>query len=208
MAVRSIRLKQIAQRLKLPLYGPDMEIQGLGLCNRTTVYPSILSYITAKNYLPNALDNSGVKALILTQECYRSLDEECKQRFSWLISDKPEEDFYRIHDWLGKQTDFYEKPDFSPLIGTNCEIHPTAVIENGVVIGNNVTIGPHSVIRRKTRIDNDTYIGCCTVIGSSGFQIIRTAEGTPFNAWHAGGTHIGSQVWIGDNVTDRFLRKT
>ena len=193
-------LSEIAKQLNVPLYNADVEINGLGLCNRPTVYPSILSYITSSEYLKNALNNPHVRALVISEKQYLQLKPECHDRFSFLISDAPEEDFYRLHKWLYEATDFYEKNDFEPIIGKDCRIHKSVVIENGVVIGDRVTIGPYSIVNRNSRIGNDTHIGCCSVIGSAGFQIFYTREGVPFNAVHVGGTVIGNKVWIGDHV--------
>ena len=85
-----------------------------------------------------------------------------------------------------------------PIIGDNCDIHPSAVIENGVRIGNNVEIGPNSVVRRGTVIDDNVYIGCCSVIGSEGFQGIK---GYPRMIKHVGGTHLCHDAYVGDNTT-------
>ena len=200
MAHRSILLSEIAAWLDVPLHNADLEINGLGLCNRKTVYPSILSYITSLDYLEKARWNANVKALLLTEEQYSTLSVECKERFSFLLSNKPEDDFYRLHEWLYASTDFYEKKTFSPVIGRDCKIHRSAVIEDGVVIGDRVSIGPNSIVERNSRIGNDVYIGSHSVIGCAGFQILRTKEGRPYNSIHVGGTLIGNKVWIGNHV--------
>lgn len=200
MARRSIPLSEIAAWLNVPLYNADLEINGLGLCNRTTVYPSILSYITSLDYLGKALLNTNVKALLLSEEQYQALPPAYNERFSFLVSETPEDDFYRSHEWLYASTDFYGEKDFSPIIGRDCKIHRSAVIEDGVVIGDRVTIGANSIVEKNSRIGNDVHIGSHSVIGCAGFQILRTRDGVPYNSTHVGGTVIGNNVWIGNHV--------
>ena len=43
-------------------------------------------------------------------------------------------------------------------IGENCEIHPTAIIEDGAIIGKNVKIGPYSVIGKNVKIGDNCVI--------------------------------------------------
>ena len=200
MKERSILLSEIAEHFGVPMINGDIEINGLGLCNRTSVYPSILSYVTSTEYIAAAKNNPSIKALFISKNHYESISGY-KDRFSFCISDSPEEDFYNAHAWLYDVTDFYEKPDAPPVIGRDCRIHKSAIIENGTVIGDHVTIGANSIIHSNSRIGNNTYIGCNSIIGSVGFQIIYTAQGTPFNTRHVGGTIIGNHVWIGDLVT-------
>lgn len=188
---------RIAKYLNVPLVGGDVEIHGLGLCNRPSEHAPVLSYATSAAYVRTASDNTQVGALLLTAECCDLLDG----RMPCLVSRSPEEDFYKVHEWLRRHTDFYEIPDFAPRIGEGCDIHPTAVIENGVVIGDRVEIGAHSVVKRNTGVGNDVRIGCCSVVGSVGFQIVRDGDGVPFDVWHAGGVEIGDHVWIGNQVT-------
>ncbi len=200
MKERSILLSEIAEHFGVPMINGDIEINGLGLCNRTSVYPSILSYVTSTEYIAAAKNNPSIKALFISKNHYESISGY-KDRFSFCISDSPEEDFYKAHAWLYDVTDFYEKPDAPPVIGRDCRIHRSAIIENGTVIGDHVTIGANSIVHSNSRIGNNTYIGCNSIIGSAGFQILYTSEGVPFNSIHVGGTIIGDKVWIGDHVT-------
>ena len=47
-------------------------------------------------------------------------------------------------------------------------------------------------------IDDNVYVGCCSVIGSEGFQAIR---GYGKMVKHVGGTHLCHDVYVGDNAT-------
>jgi UDP-3-O-[3-hydroxymyristoyl] glucosamine N-acyltransferase len=46
------------------------------------------------------------------------------------------------------------------------KIHPTAVIEEGVVLGTGVTIGPYAVLERGVTVGNGTRIGAHAVLGA------------------------------------------
>ncbi len=49
-------------------------------------------------------------------------------------------------------------------IGDNCEIHPTAIIEDGAIIGNNVKIGAYSIIGQNVKIGDNCEIKAHVVI--------------------------------------------
>lgn len=200
MDKRKAKLSELTDLVGCHYIGDDISINGLNLCNRPTKYSSILGYTTSSKFFDAILQNNSLKALVITaplkEELETFLDE--KKELSYIIADNAEFLFYDIHHalWLTKL--FYDYDDTKPIIGENCDIHPSAVIENGVRIGNNVTIGPNSVIRRSTVIDDNVYIGCCSVIGSEGFQGIK---GYPKMIKHVGGTHLCHDAYVGDNTT-------
>ena len=155
----------------------DIEINGLGLCNRTSVYPSILSYVTSTEYIAAAKNNPSIKALFISKNHYESISGY-KDRFSFCISDSPEEDFYKAHAWLYDVTDFYEKPDAPPVIGRDCRIHKSAIIENGTVIGDHVTIGANSIVHSNSRIGNNTAYSGFDRSGLTGLPALPTQHQT------------------------------
>ncbi len=97
-------------------------------------------------------------------------------------------------------------------------IHPTAVVEKGVILGNNIGIGAHSFIEKGVKIGNNTNIlhnviitGKVTIgsdcviksnstIGSEGFGFTRDGEKN-FHFPHIGEILIGNRVWLGSNVS-------
>jgi len=177
----------------------NIEIDGLNLCNRETEKNSILSYAVNANFADNVNKNKSVMALI-TAENEHGFDDIIGSRSGCVIYCKyPEDFFYQVHEALYNNTDFYQKFEFKSKIGTNSNIHPSAIIEQGVVIGNNVTVGPNSVVRSGSIMDDNVTIGCCTVIGSEGFQVIRFANKLPLHVSHAGRCHICRDVYISDN---------
>ena len=193
-------LSDIAALVGEHIIGKDCIIGNLNLCNRPTQYSSILGYVTSTKFFEAIQKNTSLKALVINQSL---LDEltiylDGQKELTYIVVDNPEFRFYDIHQALWNTKLFYDYDDFAPIIGKNCDIHPSAVIENGVIIGNNVQIGPNSVVRRGTVIDDNVYVGCCSVIGSEGFQGIR---GYPKMIKHVGGTHLCHDAYVGDCST-------
>ncbi|MDJ0359728.1 acyl-ACP--UDP-N- acetylglucosamine O-acyltransferase [Rhodococcus sp. H29-C3] len=51
-------------------------------------------------------------------------------------------------------------------VGSNCQIHETAIIGDGVRIGDRVTIGPYAVLTGPLEVGDDCWIGAQTVLGA------------------------------------------
>lgn len=202
MKERSIQVSEISKILDTPFIGDDVCVQGLNLCNRSTRYDSVLSYITSVKYISLLCNNKAIKVLFVSDSVYDELKKnESIQIPALFVVSNPEVSFYHLHHKLYEETGFYNKYNFKSEIGIDCNIHKTAVIEDGVILGNYVRIGANSVIRRGTIIGNRTIIGCCSVVGSEGFQLIYNENQEPFTVTHVGGTTIGDNVLIGDNCT-------
>lgn len=202
MQIRHAMLCELAVYTNCQLITNDdsVIINGLNFCDRDSIHDSILSFVVSANYLEHVLANKAIKCLFITKELYElfvnnNLQINCK---SFFLTNKPEIEFYKLHERLWNDTDFYDHYSFQSIIGLSCKIHPSAVIEDGVIIGNGVTIGPNSVIRSGTIIDDDVYIGCCSVIGSEGFQVIK---GMSRPITHVGVTHLCNNVYVGDCTT-------
>ena len=200
MKRHSVKLSELTSLVGVEFSGDDCIIENLNLCNRFTRYKSILGYITSPKFFDSIVDNKSIRALVISSNLIEQLTSYLgdKRELSYIVSDNPEFLFYDIHNALWNTKVFYEFDDTPPIIGSNCCIHESVVIENGVRIGNKVYIGPNSVIRRGSIIEDNVSIGCCTIIGSEGFQAIK---GYPQIIKHVGGTHICHDVYIGDNTT-------
>ena len=180
----------------------DFDIDGLNFCNRQTEMKSCMSFVSNSSYKSLVDAGEHILALLVSKDdvdFYRKTIE--KRNGCMIISQEPEIDFYRIHEFLYKETDFYDKMDFAPVIGNNCKIDKTAIVQNGVVIGDNVSVGPLSVIKSGTVIDDNVVIGCNAVIGAEGFQIITQNDMEPINITHVGKCHICPNVYVGDNTS-------
>ena len=175
-------------------------IDGLNFCDRPSNYHSILSYATSDKYLPIVQSSNNIRAVIVKKEMVEEWKSTLGERVEVFASDEPEADFYRIHNYLCENTDFYSDYEFPTKVGENCNIAKSAIIHRGVVIGDNVTVGENTVIRQGTEIEDNVIIGCNSTIGSEGFQILTVQGKEPIHARHVGGLHICSNVYIGDNT--------
>ena len=206
---RSAQLSALSQITDSQIIGDDTEINGLNLCNRETQHSKVLSYAMGERYLLMAAENMAISAMVVSQELADYAKTHMEGRFSILVSSSPEVDFYKIHTHLYHNTDFYNHFDFPAKIGKNPNIHPTAIIEDGVIIGDNVIAEAYAVIKRGSFLGDDVYIGCHVVIGEEGFQIIKDGK-TNLRIVHAGGCHIsnGSAVFKGTAVCKSLFEGT
>ncbi len=201
--VEIISLLQETQELEgVSIIGnEEVVIDGLNLCNRNTTKKSILSFAVSDRYKDLVANAGNIMALVVSSSNIIDYEKIMQIRNgSLIVSENPEVDFYKIHEFLNVNTDFYDKFDFPAQIGQRCKIDKTAVIDDGVIIGNNVTIGASTVVKRGSIIEDNTVIGCNTVIGSEGFQVIEIKDTTPLHITHVGRCHICSDVYIGDNT--------
>ena len=170
----------------------------MNLCNRDSEHDKVLTYVTSTNYIDIIKNNKAVVAVVVPQNCLQEY-KKAERELSYIVCQDAEKTFYDIHDFLYEKTDFYDKFCFPTMIGTDCNIAPTAVIEEGVKIGNHVSIGHNSVIKHGTVIGDDCVIGCNSTIGSEGFQILRI-HNVNRKVAHCGGVVLGDRVYIGDNT--------
>lgn len=198
---RNASLSGLCEALGLEHRGADIQIEGLNLCNRRTQYRSILTYATSAAYVDTVAANPSVTGLVVAPRDYPAYEGIiCQRGMGAIVCEEPERVFYDIHDYLYENTDFYDKFTWPSKIGKNPHIHPTAVIEDGVVLGDDVTVGPNSVVRSGTVAGDRCVIGCNTTVGSEGFQVLRIG-GRNRKIVHCGGVLLQEDVWIGDSVT-------
>lgn len=102
----------------------------------------------------------------------------CKQPFynltnvHQIIVDDPQLEFYKLSHTIPNEYTFNKDVwgNYNFTKGSGCDIHPTAVIGDGVVIGDNVTIGPNSVIYSKSIINDNVQIDANVTIGTEGMM--------------------------------------
>jgi UDP-3-O-[3-hydroxymyristoyl] glucosamine N-acyltransferase len=197
MLERKISIQEIANILNLQYIGENIDIEGLNLCNRSSEYKNLLSYITSIKY--SKYLHSKIKALFIDENTYAIISKEYPDIVCFIV-DTPEEYFYKLHAYLYDNACFYGDKSFTPIIRDSCSIHPTVQIENGVIIGNNVKIGYYSVIKSGSIIEDNVTIGCGSIIGSEGFQILKDKSGNNYLVAHAGGCKLCENVFVGDNA--------
>lgn len=99
----------------------------------------------------------------------------CKQSFEGLtnvqqiIVEDPQLEFYKLSHIVRNDYTF-NQGDNIQNVGSNCNIHHTAIIGDGVEIGDNVTIGPNTVVYSKTKIGNNVRIDANCTIGTEGMM--------------------------------------
>lgn len=201
MKERCICFDEISSLIKIPYVGKNDVVNGLNLCNRETRYSSIISYVTSETYLEFVKKHGRIKALFITKALYEKFKDKTDDEMTFFITVNPEIEFYKLHEKLCLSTCFYNKYSFSSQVGKWCNIHPSSIIEDGVVLGEHVTIGPLSVIRRGSTLEDNVRVGCCSIIGSEGFQAINFENNVPQIITHVGGTRICRNVSVGDNTT-------
>jgi UDP-3-O-[3-hydroxymyristoyl] glucosamine N-acyltransferase len=131
----------------------------------------------------------------------------CKQPFynltnvHQIIVDDPQLYFYKLSHTIPNEYTFTKDiwGNYNYTKGSGCEIHPTAVIGDGVVIGDNVTIGPNSVIYSKTQIGDGTRIDANCSIGTEGMMWVWGGDEKVFLK-QLGGVKIGKNCIIGSNT--------
>lgn len=192
-----ISLQDVSKILFLETVGIDGDFEILNLCNSTSQFTNVLSYVTSVDLVDLVKNNESIKGLFVRPEMLGHFIN-IRPGLSFVLTEYPEYDFYRLHSYLVKETDFYEQHNFELTVGKNCNIDRSAILENGVTIGDNVTIGPSSVVRKGSVICDNVTIGCNTVICSEGFQLIRH-NGHNVRVVHVGGTLLKEGVEIGDN---------
>jgi UDP-3-O-[3-hydroxymyristoyl] glucosamine N-acyltransferase len=112
-----------------------------------------------------------------------------------------------------------QSSSFSPVIGNETRVYPTAHIENGariganctimsgvyvgteVVIGDDVILYPNVTIYRDCVIGNRVIIHAGAVIGSDGFGYAHTKMGEHIKLYQNGNVIIEDDVEIGANTT-------
>ncbi len=119
-----------------------------------------------------------------------------------IVNGNAEQAFYDLHEYLAKEG-YY--PKLKSYIGSNCIIHPSAVIYDNVSIANNVTVDANAVLYPNTRIDDSVRISAGSIIGGQGGEY-KLINGIRQRASHIGGTYLGKNVEIGSlNTIDRAL---
>lgn len=194
---RQCSLKEISEIIGIDFIGQNVDINALNLCSRDFLHNKVLSYVANEKFI-KYLSKEEIRAVFISQNHYDELEQNIKDKKSFFIVDNPEKVFYDLHNYLYKNTDFYNVKLLNK-VGENVVIHPTAYIEDGVEIGNNVTIGAKVVIHSNTVIGDNVEINSGVIIGSQGFQVLYD-NNVSYHVKHVGGVKIGNNVLINSNT--------
>lgn len=124
----------------------------------------------------------------------------CKHRFEGLdnveqiIVDNPQLHFYRLSHKIDNEYTFNGKY----FKNGNVDIHPSAVIGDGVILESGVSVGPNTVIYSKTHIGENTRIDANCSIGTEGMMWVWDDDEKVFLK-QLGGVKIGKNCVIGSN---------
>ena len=196
---RKISLDEISDIINVKYIGKKTFINGLNYSDKNSVYSSVLVYCQNKKYLKIALGKKHISAVIVDKSLYTDLNENDKQKKSFFLTDNPKYTFFKLHNYLSKETDFYSDFNFDTIIGNNCKIHKSSIIDDGVKIGDNVTIAENVVIKRGVEIGNDVIVNMNSTIGVNNIELFNNNYKQLILAEHVGGTKIHDKAYIGAN---------
>jgi UDP-3-O-[3-hydroxymyristoyl] glucosamine N-acyltransferase len=188
----------VSKLLGLKAFGNVKVILSLNLCNRDFLKSGTLSYITSDKYVSSITDNDNIVAVLIEENIYEN-HRASLSHITCIISDRPEADFYKIHEYLVQENLFYTEYNFKTVVGANLKLGNNVFIDTeGVIIGDNVIIDSNSIIKKGTKIDNNCYVGCNVLVGCDGFQLVRCRTGNNSLVTHVGGVDIKKNVSIGN----------
>ena len=145
---RSFRLKTIAENAGGRVVG-DGDATVRGIAPLRDAGPDDLGLLADPRYVRDAV-HSAAGALLVATALEAHLAEDPRPR---VVVDDP----YRAMVPLLEALD--PTPTYAP------GVHPTAVLESGVVLGADVSVGPYAVIEAGARIGEGTRVGAHCVVG-------------------------------------------
>jgi acetyltransferase-like isoleucine patch superfamily enzyme len=161
-----------------------------------------LTFAATLDYLTKCVAQPNVTAVMTTREAfdqYVHASSTGTRTIGIALTPRPREEFFRFHNWLCRQTEFYHRPNRSER-GTNCRIGSLASIDDhNVVLGDNVVIEDLVRIGANTTIGDNSVIGAGTIVGSDGFQVLALPSRELLKVIHAGGVRIGNDVEMMSN---------
>lgn len=198
METRKISLKEISEIIHTEYLGENIIVNSFNYADYASKYESVLTYCLNSYYIKKALEKTNFRTIITTEKIYNNLKTNEKKKTNFFLVKDPVSTFYGLHNYLYKKTNFYSEFDFTRKIGENCNIHKSAIIEDGVKIGNNIMVGANTVIKKGSIIDDNVNINESAIIGANCLEVkLINKELTHIK--HAGGMHIKSNSYIGSN---------
>ena len=161
----------------------------------------MLVFLESERYLDGVLRHPSIRCVITTA----ALADRLPARLGVAISQAPRRDFFKFHNHLAERTDFYWR-DFATEIAPDAIISPAAhIAERNVRIGRRTVIEPHVTVLPHTILGDDVIVRAGCVIGSQGFQFIRSGDEI-LPVAHGGGVRLHDRVEIQANSSiDRSI---
>lgn len=158
----------------------------------------VLSYVADERYIKHALENKNIVSIV----CPHNIAKQLENKF-WggiCVSEDARSTFFKIHNCLFKNTEFYRK-NMNNVIAPTAQIHSTAIIENNnIYIGENTIIGPYAIIKENSHINNNVIIGERCIVGAPGFYYYGEGDNKRL-VNSAGGVTIEDNVELHPTVT-------
>ncbi len=129
----------------------------------TSDLSNTLCFVENEGYLLKANKNENISCIIT----FEKFKDEVDPSKGLIISESPKKVFFEIHNQL---LDKYSYKGVESVIHEETEIHPTAIIGNGVSIGKGTKIGAYSVIEDGSIIGENVLIDNHVVIGGRGMH--------------------------------------
>jgi UDP-3-O-[3-hydroxymyristoyl] glucosamine N-acyltransferase len=165
----------------------DGDFQFLGQCG--SAKPQTLAYCDTIFHLQTALANPNISCVIIPKD----LEKSVTKKIGLLLTDQPRVEFYKLHNQLAAKN--LLQPEMKYGRGSNCTIHPTAIVSEKSYLGNNVRIGPGAIIRENVWLDDDVFVDAGAIIGCDGILYFEE-NGDKFHIQHAGSVKIGKHTAI------------
>ncbi len=164
----------------------------LGTLGCTT--PGMLSFAEDTKYLPDIQDNAHLSCLVCSEPVFDAL-EAAGSSLGIIVCPDPRTAFFRLHNWLVRNTQFYRKKAPSQ-VHPSARIHASAVVAtHNVTIGRDVVIDANVVVHPNTTLEDGVVIRANVTLGGSGFEFKR-AGGRIFSVEHGGGVLLRREVEI------------
>ena len=193
-----MKLQEITENLPVEVER-NAEFESLGMVTHTM--PNMLVFLEDEKFLPPLLQNPHITCVITTEE----LADVLPNNYGIAFSEDPRSIFYKLHNYLAENTDFYWK-DFPTEIAKSATIgSSTHIADVSVRIGHRSIVEPGVVILPRSIISSDVILRAGCVIGSQGFEFKKFGDEV-FPVSHAGGVLIHDRVEIQSNtVVDRAV---
>ena len=170
----------------------NSSFKSLGLVHQ--IKEEMLAFVESEKYISEANNNASIR-IVITKEEYKN---EFRNDIVVVFSNNQRESFYRIHNYLVDNTNFYGEK-FENKIAQSAKIYPnTYIAPSNIIIGENVILEPNVVILENVIIEDNVIVRAGSVIGSEGFEYKRVGD-TVISVKHAGGVILRKGVEIGSN---------